>query len=85
MVNFTIDLSRAFCSMIIEPLQKLANNVMSGKKELYTPMLQKLGIVLHGDEVDLQGKHLVRKVMQKWIMASEALLEMIILHLPSPE
>lgn len=26
----------------------------------------------------------MRKVMQKWINASEALLEMIILHLPSP-
>ena len=78
------ELSRAFCSMIIEPLQKLANNVMSGKKEVYQPMLQKLGIELKGDEADLQGKYLVRKVMQKWIMASEALLEMIILHLPSP-
>ena len=27
----------------------------------------------------------MRKVMQKWITASEALLEMIILHLPSPK
>lgn len=78
------ELSRAFCSMILEPIQKLANSVLDGKKEIYVPMIQKLGIELKGDENDLMGKQLVRKVMQKWINASEALLEMIIIHLPSP-
>ena len=48
-------------------------------------MIEKLGIELKGEDKDLQGKHLVRKVMQQWINASEALLEMIILHLPSPK
>ena len=75
---------RAFCANILNPLSKLANNVSSGKKEVYQPLLKKLGIELKGDELDLQGKYLMRKVMQKWITASEALLEMIILHLPSP-
>ena len=75
---------RAFCANILEPLIKLANTVASGKKEVYQPLLQKLKIELKGEELDLQGKYLMRKVMQKWITASEALLEMIILHLPSP-
>ena len=78
------ELKRAFCSMILDPLLKLSNTVASGKKEVYNPFLEKLGIQLKGDELELQGKHLIRKVMQKWINASEALLEMIILHLPSP-
>jgi len=78
------ELQRAFCSMILDPIMKLANSVLDNKKDLYQPMIAKLGIDLKGDELDLQGKHLLRKVMQKWIMASEALLEMIILHLPSP-
>lgn len=78
------ELKRAFCSMIIDPLLKLANSVKEGKKEVYEPMLEKLGITLKGEEKELTGKYLVRKVMQKWIFASEALLEMIILHLPSP-
>jgi elongation factor 2 len=78
------DLKRAFCSMILDPLLKLADSVKSGKKEVYEPMLKKLEIELDPDEKLLEGKHLVRKVMQKWIFASEALLEMIILHLPSP-
>ena len=75
---------RAFCANILEPLIKLANTVASGKKEVYQPLLQKLKIELKGEELELQGKYLMRKVMQKWINASEALLEMIILHLPSP-
>jgi elongation factor 2 len=78
------ELSRAFCAMILDPIMKLANSCLDNKKDLYQPMIAKLGIELKGDELDLQGKHLLRKVMQKWIMASEALLEMIILHLPSP-
>jgi len=78
------ELQRAFCSMILTPVMKLANSVLDGKKEVYQPMIQKLGVELKGEELDLTGKHLLRKVMQKWITASEALLEMIILHLPSP-
>ena len=78
------DLKRAFVSMVLDPLIKLANTVSSNKKEVYQPLLQKLNIELKGEELDLQGKYLMRKVMQKWINASEALLEMIILHLPSP-
>ena len=77
-------LKRAFTNFVLEPLIKLANTVSSNKKEAYQPLLQKLNIELKGDELELQGKYLMRKVMQKWIDASEALLEMIIIHLPSP-
>ena len=79
------NVQRAFCTYILEPLIKLANNVSSGKKEVYQPLLKKLGVELKNEETELQGKYLMRKVMQKWIDASEALLEMIILHLPSPK
>ena len=79
------NIQRAFCSNILEPLIKLANTVYSGEKNIYQPLLEKLGIKLEGKELELQGKKLMRKVMQKWINASEALLEMIILHLPSPK
>ena len=63
----------------------MANTVYSGEKNIYQPLLEKLGIKLEGKELELQGKKLMRKVMQKWINASDALLEMIILHLPSPK
>ena len=78
------ELKRAFAQFVLEPLIKLANTVSSGKKEVYQPLLQKLNIELKGEELELQGKYLMRKVMQKWIDASDALLEMIIIHLPSP-
>ena len=78
------ELKRAFSNFVLEPLIKLANTVSSNKKEAYQPLLQKLNIELKGEELELQGKYLMRKVMQKWIDASEALLEMIIIHLPSP-
>jgi len=79
------NIQRAFCSNILEPLIKLAYTVYSGEKNIYQPLLEKLGIKLEGKELELQGKKLMRKVMQKWINASDALLEMIILHLPSPK
>ena len=52
--------------------------------EKVNKMLSTLEITLKADELKLQGKHLMKNVFQKWINAAEALLEMIILKLPSP-
>jgi elongation factor 2 len=78
------ELPRGFCQLVLDPIQKLAVATLNGKKEVYEPIIKKINVELKGDELDLVGKYLLRKVMQKWINASEALLEMIILHLPSP-
>ncbi len=76
---------RGFCALVLDPIMKLANAVLNAKKDVYEPILKKLNITLKTEEVDLQGKYMVRKIMSKWINASDALLEMIILHLPSPK
>ncbi|KAK9937519.1 hypothetical protein M0R45_014301 [Rubus argutus] len=47
-------------------------------------MLTKLGITMKSEEKDLMGKALMKRVMQTWLPASTALLEMMIFHLPSP-
>ena len=47
-------------------------------------MLTHLEIVLKSEENDLVGKPLFKLVFQKWINAAEALLEMIVMKLPSP-
>merc|ERR1719291_417189 len=47
-------------------------------------MLKALGIVLKGDEKDLVGKPLLKRVMQKWLPAGDTVLEMIVTQLPSP-
>jgi len=78
-------LPRGFCQLVLDPIMKLANSVLNGKKDIYDPLIKKLGVSLTSSELELTGKVFLRKVMQKWINASEALLEMIILHLPSPK
>ncbi|CAI9775526.1 unnamed protein product [Fraxinus pennsylvanica] len=47
-------------------------------------MLQKLGITMKSEEKDLIGKALMKRVIQTWLPVSDALLEMMIFHLPSP-
>jgi elongation factor 2 len=47
-------------------------------------MMDKLGCSLKGEEKDLMSKALMKRVMQSWLPASSALLEMMIYHLPSP-
>ncbi|KAL0310863.1 UNVERIFIED_CONTAM: Elongation factor 2 [Sesamum angustifolium] len=57
---------------------------MNDQKDKLWPMLQKLGVNMKSDEKDLMGKALMKRVMQTWLPASSALLEMMIFHLPSP-
>merc|ERR1719387_1725193 len=57
---------------------------MNGEMEKVDKMLGTLEITLKADERNLQGKHLMKNIFQKWINAAEALIEMIILKLPSP-
>ena len=66
-------------------MTKLERAVSIRKKEVFVPLLEKLGIKLSSEELETSGKILMRNVMQKWIDASDALIEMIILHLPSPK
>lgn len=48
-------------------------------------MLETLGITLTTQEQELRQKLLFKRVFQKWINAAEALIEMIVLKLPSPK
>jgi elongation factor 2 len=57
---------------------------MNHDSEKVNKMLGSLGIVLKGDEKDQVGKPLLKTVMKKFLPAADALLEMIVLHLPSP-
>lgn len=47
-------------------------------------MLTHLEITLKTDEKEKRGKDLFKCVFQKWLNAADALLEMIVLKLPSP-
>jgi elongation factor 2 len=77
-------LRRAFVQFILDPIYKLFDSIMKDEVEKYNKMLKSLGIVLKGEERDLKNKLLLKAVMRKFLPASDALLEMLVVHLPSP-
>lgn len=77
-------LERAFNQFILDPIFKVFSAVMNFKKEEIDNLLSKLEINLKSEERDQEGKALLKIVMRKFLPAADALLEMIVMHLPSP-
>jgi len=77
-------LKRAFVQFIMDPICKMFDAIMNDRKAKIAKMLQAVGVELKPDEQDLVGKPLLKRVMQKWLPAGDAVLEMIVVHLPSP-
>jgi len=77
-------LSRAFCKFILEPISQVFKASMNADNEKLEKYLKVIGITLNAEERQKQGKHLLKTIMQKWLPADEALLEMMVLNLPSP-
>jgi elongation factor 2 len=59
---------------------------MRDEKDKLFAMLDKLNVLskLKPDDKELSAKPLMKRVMQNWLPADKALLEMIVYHLPSP-
>ena len=47
-------------------------------------LLDKLGLKLSTEEQEKGGKDLMRTAMKRWLPAADAMVEMIVAHLPSP-
>merc|ERR1719201_1003246 len=77
-------LTRAFCQFIATPICTLFEAIMNEKHGKVNKMLKAIGVELKTEEKELTGKQLLKRVMQKWLPAGDAVLEMIVLHLPSP-
>lgn len=77
---------RAFNSFVLEPIYQLFSALMHPKpdSEKITKMLEKLEISLKGEEKEQTGKVLLKTVMRKFLPAGDAILEMMVLHLPPP-
>lgn len=54
-------------------------------KKKIDKMLSVLHIELDPEEKELDSKKLMKAIMRKWINAADAILEMMIMHLPSPK
>ncbi|KAJ4821246.1 Elongation factor 2 [Rhynchospora pubera] len=75
---------RGFVQFCYEPIKQIIATCMADQKDKLWPMLQKLGVSMKSDEKELVGKALMKRVMQTWLPAANALLEMMIFHLHSP-
>ncbi len=77
-------LQRAFNNFIMDPIIKLSRAIMNENQKAIEKMLKKIEVDLKGTEKEMKGKELLKRIFQKWINAADALIEMIILRLPSP-
>lgn len=82
--NLQNGLKRAFVQFILDPIQSLCNAIMDEKQKKVEKMLKTLNINLKKESLELRGKPLIKPVMQKWLPAADAVLEMMVMHLPSP-
>ena len=48
-------------------------------------MLVSIELDLKQDDRKESGKHLLKLVMAKWVNAADTVLEMMVIHLPSPK
>jgi elongation factor 2 len=77
-------LERAFNQFILDPIFKIFAAVMNFKKDEIPTLLEKLSIKLSAEDKEKEGKALLKIVMRTFLPAADALMEMMILHLPSP-
>jgi elongation factor 2 len=80
------DNKRSFCMYVLDPIYKVFDAIMNFKKDETEKLLDKLDIKSKMTYEDLQseGKPLMKAVMRTWLPAGEAMFMMIVVHLPSP-
>lgn len=78
-------LQRAFVQFIIEPIIKVAKACLEANTEQINKIMDTMQVKLTSEERELTDKKLMKIILQKWINAGDALLEMMVHHLPSPK
>ena len=77
-------LERAFNQFILDPIFKIFDAFTKGKVDQLVDLCAKLDIKITAEEKELPGKGLLKAAMRKFLPAADALLEMMVIHLPSP-
>eukprot|EP01133_Synstelium_polycarpum_P006811 gene6811-7916_t len=80
-------LERGFCHFILKPIRQITQAVMSENYEALDTILQSIGVEVPAKEREaLSGKpkDLLKFVMRRFLPVSDCILEMVVMHLPSP-
>jgi elongation factor 2 len=75
---------RGFVQFVYNPINTVIEAAMNDDKEKLFALCGKLGVTVEPATKEKSGKPLMKAVMQGWLPAHQALLEMMIYHLPSP-
>jgi len=77
---------RSFNMYILDPIYKVFDAIMNFKKEMTDKLLDKLEIKgkMKHEDLQMEGKPLMKVVMRTWLPAGDAMFLMICIHLPSP-
>jgi elongation factor 2 len=80
------DNKRSFCMYVLDPIYKMFDAIMNFKKDETDKLLDRLELKkkMKHEELQLEGKPLMKAVMRNWLPAGEAMFQMIVIHLPSP-
>jgi elongation factor 2 len=91
--NYGVDVEtgskRSFIAFIMDPIMAMVHAVMNntltkaGVLKAF-PMAKQIGVELTDEERSLTGKPLLKRIMRKWLSLTDSLLEMTVVHLPSP-
>jgi elongation factor 2 len=77
-------LERSFNMFVLDPIYKIFDSVMNSTKDKFAIMIEKLEIKLPQDKRNFEGKAMLKAIMRCFLPAGDALLEMIVINLPSP-
>eukprot|EP00745_Piridium_sociabile_P009337 TRINITY_DN164_c0_g1_i1.p1 TRINITY_DN164_c0_g1~~TRINITY_DN164_c0_g1_i1.p1 ORF type:complete len:879 (+),score=277.15 TRINITY_DN164_c0_g1_i1:172-2637(+) len=75
---------RGFTNYILKPIYQMFHTAMKEPQEKTLALAEKLGIKLVAEDKELHDKQLLKTIMRKWLPAGDAMLQMIVIHLPSP-
>jgi len=75
---------RGFNMFVLEPIYKVFKAIMNNDRENIDKLVVKTGVKLKHEDLQKEGKPLLKTFMRTWLPAGETLLQMITIHLPSP-
>jgi len=76
---------RGFTAYVLQPIYQVFNACMKETTmDKAKSLIEKLNVKLTAEEKQLESKPLLKAFMRNWLPAGDAMLQMIVIHLPSP-